>query len=56
VADQWGNVYIPGNTSGVLSGQNFGKFDAFITKLDSMGNMVWTKQIGTETDDRIADI
>ena len=56
VTDQSGNVYIAGNTKGILSGQNYGKTDGFITKLDSTGNILWTKQFGTEKDDKIIDL
>jgi hypothetical protein len=56
VTDQSGNVYIAGNTKGVLSGQNYGKTDGFVTKLDSAGNILWTKQFGTEQDDKILDL
>jgi hypothetical protein len=30
-----------------MDGQNFGKNDGFITKIDSSGNSVWTRQFGT---------
>lgn len=54
--DQSGNVYIAGNTNGALANQNYGKSDAFITKLDSAGNIIWNKQLGTKEDDRIFDL
>jgi hypothetical protein len=53
VTDQNGNVYIAGNTSGTLSEKSFGKSDGFITKLDSIGNIIWTKQLGSTEDDGI---
>jgi hypothetical protein len=56
VADHYGNVYIAGETQGVLSGRNFGKTDAFISKFGSTGNMIWTKQFGTSEDDKITDL
>jgi hypothetical protein len=56
VTDQSGNVYIAGNTNGVLADRNYGKSDAVITKLDSTGNIVWIKQFGTPEDDRIQDL
>jgi hypothetical protein len=56
VTDQSGNVYIAGNTNGDLTGRNFGKSDGYITKIDSSGNIVWTKQFGTLEDDKINDV
>ena len=53
VADQHGNVYIAGETQGVLSDHSFGKTDGFVSKFDSMGNLLWTKQFGTSEDDEI---
>lgn len=55
-SDQAGNVFIAGYTLGVLSTQNFGKNDAFIQKLDSIGSIAWTNQFGTIEDDRISAI
>ncbi|MFH0761248.1 MAG: SBBP repeat-containing protein [Bacteroidota bacterium] len=51
VIDQYGNVYIAGKTEGVLSGRNFGKSDGFVSKFDSVGNIIWTKQFGTSEED-----
>ena len=50
--DVSGNIYITGNTSGTLGGQtNHGGTDAFLTKLDSSGNVLWTRLMGgTGTD------
>jgi hypothetical protein len=45
--DASGNAYISGYTSGSLGGSNAGSGDAFLSKLDSDGNEVWTTQIGT---------
>ncbi|MFZ4561999.1 MAG: SBBP repeat-containing protein [Bacteroidales bacterium] len=53
VADKSGNVYIAGNTSGALAGQSYGKTDGFVSKCDSAGNTIWTKQFGTAEDDLI---
>lgn len=40
-----GNVYLAGSTSGDLSGSNaLSTTDAFVRKLDSGGNTVWTRQ------------
>ena len=50
-ADSSGNVYIAGYTTGSLSGSNFGSNDAFITKYDASGTLVWTQQLGTSSSD-----
>ncbi len=45
--DASGNIYLTGETSGDLGGQtNNGGFDAFLTKLDSSGNVLWTRLLG----------
>ena len=46
-ADGLGNVYISGNTYGSLGGPNAGNRDAFVSKYDSDGNLLWSHQIGT---------
>jgi hypothetical protein len=51
--DQKGNVFVAGNTEGNLSGMSIGKSDGFITKLDSGGAILWTKQFGTKENDKI---
>jgi len=53
VADKNGNVYIAGDTKSALAGQFYGKIDGFVSKYDSTGNTIWTKQFGTSEDDRI---
>ena len=46
--DRDGNIFITGSTYGNLNGQiNNGQNDAFIIKLDSNGNELWTKLFGT---------
>ena len=45
--DASGNAYISGTTQYNLGGPSAGKYDAFLSKFDSSGNEVWTKQIGT---------
>ena len=42
--DGSGNAYISGTTQGNLGGTNSGFGDAFLAKLDSSGNLLWTKQ------------
>lgn len=50
-ADVQGNVYISGSTEGSLGGPNTGKEDAFVSKLDTQGKLVWTSQLGTSSED-----
>ncbi len=49
--DGLGNVYISGWTTGSLDGANAGEFDAFVAKYDAAGNLQWTQQLGTSSDD-----
>jgi len=46
-----GNAYITGTTKGDLGGSNVGNTDAFLSKFNSSGNVVWTTQIGTSSYD-----
>jgi hypothetical protein len=48
-ADAVGNVYVTGFTAGDAASSNT---DAFVTKLDDAGNLVWTRQFGTNLNDR----
>jgi hypothetical protein len=54
--DSSGNVYIGGSVTGVLgAGQtSSGGSDAYITKLDSSGNIVYEQQFGTSGSDSVA--
>ncbi len=45
-----------GLTTGALDGENAGYDDAFLVKLDSKGDPVWTKQWGTTTPDVALDV
>jgi hypothetical protein len=47
VADESGNIYVAGSTSGSLGGSNRGDLDAFLRKYDADGTELWTKQLGT---------
>jgi hypothetical protein len=51
-SDHAGGVYMGGFTGGILGDRSFGKLDAVLIKYDSMGNPLWTRQMGT----RYADI
>lgn len=42
------NIYIAGATNGVLGEKNFGASDAYVSKLDSTGKVLWTSQWGTD--------
>lgn len=53
VVDNIGNIYVSGKTTGTMDGKNQGKNDGFITKIDSLGKTLWTKQFGTEEEEDI---
>jgi hypothetical protein len=53
VIDNNGNVYIAGKTNGIMNGKNYGKNDGFITKIDSLGNNIWTRQFGSDGEEDI---
>jgi hypothetical protein len=55
-ADYLGNIYIAGRTWGSLEGSNAGECDAFITKLDSAGVRLWTRQLGSDEQDSASAI
>ena len=49
--DQLGNVFVTGQTSGLLGGPSAGDRDTFLVKYDPSGNLTWTRQIGTSSVD-----
>jgi hypothetical protein len=49
--DASGNSYVSGHTKGDIGGTNAGFFDAFVTKHDPSGAVVWSQQIGTTNED-----
>ncbi len=52
VVDDSENVYVSGYTRGNLDGNtNLGGADIIIVKLNSMGEKLWTKQLGTSLND-----
>jgi uncharacterized protein (TIGR03437 family) len=52
VAGDGSGAYVVGYTSGALQGQTqSGLRDSFIRKYDALGNVVWTRQYGSGTDD-----
>ncbi len=56
--DATGNVYVSGFTYGQISGSETyaGAQDAFITKLDTDGTLVYNEQFGTASDDQATAI
>ena len=49
--DASGNIYVAGATTGKLGTNVFGGQDNFLSKFDSGGQMLWTRQWGTTSDD-----
>ncbi|MEW6493979.1 MAG: SBBP repeat-containing protein [Cyanobacteriota bacterium] len=55
--DPNGNVYVAGGTTGTLGeANNEESRDALVAKYDSLGNLLWTKQLGTSSADTIYGI
>ncbi len=50
-ADDLGNVYVSGTTRGNFGSVNAGDDDAFVSKLDANGTLLWTQQWGTSEHD-----
>lgn len=50
--DKLGNLYVSGETEGSLGGPSAGAVDAFLSKYDTAGELVWGRQIGTPSIDR----
>ena len=46
-ANSLGSIFIAGHTEGSLEGTSAGGIDAFVSKYDSAGNHLWTRQLGT---------
>lgn len=51
--DPAGNIFIAGKTTGSMNGNNLGKNDGFLTKIDKLGNIIWTRQFGTSGEEDI---
>src|SRR2546428_7317178 len=52
VAVDASGVYVAGQTIGPLPGQtNAGNLDAYLQKYDTAGNLLWTSQVGTPSED-----
>jgi hypothetical protein len=54
--DLFDNAYISGTTSGSLAGPYQGFQDAFLTKFDGSGNLLWSRQIGASDEDRSTSV
>ena len=46
--DKDGKLYLTGQTEGDLKGTNHGEADAFLTKLNENGEVLWSRQVGTK--------
>ncbi len=51
VADAFGNVYLSGYSEGVMGAAALGYGDVVLTRFDSGGNQIWTRQFGTTEPD-----
>ncbi len=51
VIDNEGNIYVTGETSGILGIVNFGEYDMFLAKYSPYGKLLWVKQLGLVTFD-----
>lgn len=43
-----GDLYLIGNSAADIGGTNLGEHDAFISRLDDDGNILWIRQFGTQ--------
>ncbi|MFM9997254.1 MAG: SBBP repeat-containing protein [Phycisphaerales bacterium] len=50
-ADNAGNAYVTGYSTGSLGAPNAGGFDAVLLKYDASGTLLWTRQAGTDGTD-----
>jgi hypothetical protein len=56
-ADEAGNVFAAGTTGAALPGQaSAGLSDAFLVKIDGLGNVVWTRQWGSAAREEVAGV
>ena len=54
--DSLGNSYVAGSATGDAFGPSAGGNDVIVAKYDSLGNIVWSRQYGTGTNDFASDI
>jgi hypothetical protein len=55
-ADDMGNIYVVGDTAGTFAGPSSGQSDAFVSKYDSAGALLWSRQFGTAGRDVAWDV
>jgi hypothetical protein len=49
--DEMGNLYLAAYTNGSLLGANSGGYDGVLIKMDTAGNVLWTREFGTPATD-----
>jgi hypothetical protein len=54
--DDAGGVFVAGTTDGDLGGDNAGKDDAFLARVNGAGDPLWLVQFGTKEDDQAAAV
>ncbi|MDC0708282.1 SBBP repeat-containing protein [Stigmatella sp. ncwal1] len=55
--DKNGAIYVTGHTMGSIHGQtNAGGFDMFLTKYNSAGTWLWTRQLGTPSMEQVRGV
>lgn len=55
-SDGASNLFVVGSTDGDVEGSNAGGRDAFLRKYDTDGNIAWTRQFGTASNDFAASV
>ncbi len=53
VIDKSGNLYVAGKTTGTIEKANLGKNDGFLSKIDSSGKVIWSRQFGTPQEEDV---
>lgn len=46
-----GDILVSGDTLGALGGENVGGYDAYVRKYNSNGDVLWTRQVGSNKND-----
>jgi Beta-propeller repeat. len=54
--DAAGNVYVAGETDGDLGGPNQGFTDAWLAKVDAANQVIWKRQLGSNTYDGVGGV
>lgn len=54
--DANGGILVAGETSGALAGDNAGFSDAWVRKYDTAGEVVWTRQFGSDSVDQFEGV